>query len=175
MKFDISRYAPLGMDMEFERKFFKWGILLSGLYSLKFVLAYQEARRHLYDGWDSYGPIGELHSEICISPFFELVDSCFTGYLILAVCMVLFSIYHYLYHYQGSKSIYLMRRLPNGWELHIRCLAVPIFGVCACFITTILLIGIYYLVYILFTPKQCILSNQWHMFWQYGGGFRCLF
>ena len=33
---------------------------------------------------------------------------------------------HYNYHYQGSKSIYMMKRLPKKSELWRRCLVLPV-------------------------------------------------
>ncbi len=32
----------------------------------------------------------------------------------------------YYSHYQNSQSVYLMRRLPDKWEYHRRCLTLPL-------------------------------------------------
>ena len=48
-----------------------------------------------------------------------------TPFLVLARCQPAVALGHYLYHYQGGRSIYRMRTLPQRGELARRCLAAP--------------------------------------------------
>ena len=73
-------------------------------------------------------------------------------YIVMAAVAVMF----YFYHYEGSRSIYTMKRLPNPWELWRRCLAVPLCTIVLCAVLALLLLGIYYLVYLHCTPAGCL-------------------
>ena len=55
----------------------------------------------------------------------KLFGNALFGFWVVAFCLLLLPIFHYLWHGQGSKSIYLMRRLPRRSELWRRCLAGP--------------------------------------------------
>ena len=79
---------------------------------------------------------------------------------------LVFLLWHYAYHYQGSRSVYLMRRLPDRWEYHRRCLAIPAATVAA---TAVLLAGslaLFYGAYMLFTPAACVVPGQWAEIWR---------
>ena len=49
-----------------------------------------------------------------------------------------------------------MRRLPERWELHLRCLTVPVVGVLGAMSLQGILGIFYYLIYIFVTPRQCL-------------------
>ena len=83
-----------------------------------------------------------------------------------SLCLVLLAAYHYAYHRQGSKSIYLMRRLPSKLELHRRCLTLPIAGILIALLTAFLLLLIYYAVYMNVTPAECLMPGQWQKLWR---------
>jgi uncharacterized membrane protein YqhA len=87
------------------------------------------------------------------------------GFLILALCMLALIVYHYAYHYQGSKSIYLMKRLPNRWEMHRRCITLPLLAALICLIAAIAFLLIYFGIYMVFTPKECLTLGQWQKIW----------
>lgn len=74
---------------------------------------------------------------------------------------------HYADHYrEGSRPVYLMRRLPDRWEYHRRCLAIPAATVAA---TAVLLAGslaLFYGAYMLFTPAACVVPGQWAEIWR---------
>ena len=71
----------------------------------------------------------------------------------IVVCVLLFD---YLYYYQGSKSIYLMRRLPNRWEMHRRSITLPFAAFVIAVMTEIALWLLYYGIYLVCTPAQCL-------------------
>jgi hypothetical protein len=94
-------------------------------------------------------------------PFLDILGGRMMGFAAAALCMVPLSIYHYAYHYSGAKSIYVMRRIPDKFELHRRCLALPILGALAYAVMAALLILIYLGIYVAVTPEKCMLPGQW--------------
>lgn len=94
-----------------------------------------------------------------------LIGSALVGFLIIALCMLAMIVYHYAYHLQDSKSIYLMRRLPNRWELHRRCLTLPLLAIVICLLVAVILLLIYYGIYTIATPGECLTPHQWQKIW----------
>lgn len=78
------------------------------------------------------------------------------GFLLLAVCMPLLAGSHYLYHFRDGRSIYLMRRLPDRWELHRRCLFLPLAGLLAAGILSLALAVTYFFLYRWAIPEALI-------------------
>lgn len=60
--------------------------------------------------------------------FSECLGVALYGFWIVAAGLAVLAAWHYASFYQGARSDYLIRRLPNRWELHTRCLAVPVTG-----------------------------------------------
>lgn len=73
-------------------------------------------------------------------------------YLFLAIMMV----YHYLYYYRDTKSIYLMRRLPERGVLAKSCVQAPLLGMAAGALTMAALCLLYYGLYLLVMPGECM-------------------
>ena len=93
--------------------------------------------------------------------FFELLDKALLGYLVLSVGMVVMAVYSYSYFYQGSRSIYLMRRLPNRFELPRRCLTLPVAAILICMLAALGNGVLYYGIYRLLTPVECLPAGLW--------------
>ena len=91
--------------------------------------------------------------------FYQLLDAgmdCSDGFCVLFVVLVAMIIYHYCTYYQGSKSIYLMKRLPDKWELYKRCVHLPMIAMIVEIITIVGVMSLYYGIYLIFTPQQCL-------------------
>jgi len=162
MKLDLSHHAPLGINLQREQRFFTTGIICSIFYSLIFLPRYQQAHSMLYH-WK--GDKCVLIPGAIIEDFGVLLENALVGFLILALCMLALIVYHYAYHYQGSKSIYLMKRLPNRWEMHRRCITLPLLAALICLIAAIAFLLIYFGIYMVFTPKECLTLGQWQKIW----------
>ena len=78
------------------------------------------------------------------------------GFLLLALCMPLLAGAHYFYHFHDGRSIYLMRRLPDRWELHRRCLFLPLAGLLAAGILSLALAAAYFFLYRWAIPEALI-------------------
>ena len=90
-----------------------------------------------------------------IAPFSSLFSVYFLGFFFVACFLLGYIIYHYSYYRQDSMSIYLMKRLPDKWELHRRAITVPCIAVVATIGVALTAILFYYIIYFLATPKVC--------------------
>jgi len=162
-RFQLDRYAPPGINLHGEKTFFIAGMLLSTLYSVTFLSRFGRYKDDLY-----HRVRGEnvLIPGAVMQDFDFLLDKALWGFFLLCFCLVLLAAYHYAYHRQGSKSIYLMRRLPSKLELHRRCLTLPIAGILIALLTAFLLLLIYYAVYMNVTPAECLMPGQWQKLWR---------
>lgn len=150
----LRPYAPAGFPIELEIKIFFWAMGLSALYSIGFLKRYLAARASLFEitltGQKVILP-GALMPKMT-----SLIHDAFAGFLLIGILAAAGVIYHYLYHKQGSKSIYLMKRLPDPMELPRRCLSLPLLGTALSFIAALLLFLFYYGIYLIFTPGICL-------------------
>ncbi len=158
----LVHYAPPGVNLGQELGWFASGIGASLLYSLGFLFRYSREYQLLFL-WDGTAKV--LNTSAVMPNFVQVLGGSLDTFLVLALSMAAVAIYHYSYHYQGSKSIYLMRRLPDRWELPRRCLTLPLMGVLACLCVALLLLLIYYAVYMAFTPRACLAPYQWQKIW----------
>lgn len=132
--FDEKRHLPPGWDWETLRTWLLWGHTLSLLSLFEFVSRYVRSLDSLY----AYNQLlnGTMVKELIpgrlVQPFWELMlGRPLWGAWIYLVLMVLQAYRHYHYHTEGSMSVYLMRRLPDRWEYHRRCWAVPVLSAIA--------------------------------------------
>ena len=103
---------------------------------------------------------------------FLLISSALNVVLdLFFVITVPLACYHYAYYYLGSRSIYVMRRLPDRWEQWRRCLAVPVLLAAVFLLAIELLTFVYFLKFLLETPDPCLPSDPWRqLLYALGGG-----
>ena len=162
---NLSRYAPLGMSLKAELGLFCAGMSYSVIFSLLFLVHYMDARSDLFV-W--HLDERKLLEGAVMPDFVTLLDDEFHGFLIVGLGMLLFAVYHYFYHYQESKSVYLMRRLPDKWEWHRRCLTLPLAAIVICLLTALVLFFLFFGVYMICTPQECLAPGQWQKLWRGG-------
>lgn len=153
---DLSRFAPPGTAIGEEIKRLCVGLAASTCYA---VLIYGVNFRSAYDFlFDRYGADRVLRPGAVMLPFDILLEWSLSFFYIMALCSLSAAIFHHLHYYSGSKSIYLMRRLPQRWELLRRNITLPLAGAAVSLLAALLLkllfLGVYYLV----TPAQCLPS-----------------
>ena len=105
----------------------------------------------------------------------SLAAGCLYWYPILAAIMITVTGTFYRSFYKESRSICLMRRLPNRWELHIRCLTVPLTILFAGAVLCAVQLAVYRYVYVTFTPPECLGDSSislWCAFFGIGGTTR---
>ena len=66
---------------------------------------------------------------------------------------------------RGSRSDYLLRRLPDRRELARRAYALPLLLILATLGTMVLVLAVYYAVYLALTPPECLQPNQLGKLW----------
>lgn len=165
MKIDakkLEKYTPPGIDFSNQLKLCLIGLSAAIGWSVSYIAKYLTARANLY----AYSLTGQVLREgAMIANFNQLIHDgldSLDGFLMFYIVMLGLLVYHYIYYYQGSKSIYLMRRLPNRWELYRRCVALPFASIMVGIITEIALLLLYYGIYLACTPQQC-LPFSYHM------------
>lgn len=150
----METYAPPGISFAREVTYWKLLMIAGTLWSMLFLLQYVECRNALYKTVAGK----KVLIEGAMMPTFE---DLMTGrlelfYLVIIYCIII-AAYHYFYHYQGSRMMYLMKRLPNKWEVHVRCLSLPTCGSVIAVIVMLVLKMVYYTIYTLCTPSQCLM------------------
>lgn len=165
-KFDLRRYAPPGLELAMEGQMLFGGLLLSLLFSLSFLFRYSENYNDLYY-WKEGTERVRVWIEGAIMPdFVVILGHALTGFWITATVMLSLIAVHYGYHHQGSKSVYLMRRLPDRWERHRRCLTLPILAALLALACGFVMLHLYFLLYMSVTPEQCLTPCQWRKIWR---------
>ena len=150
---DWNKLVPLGIDAERLRLRLFLMVGLGGALSIRFLYRYADAVRQLYT---RRGNDRVLIPGAKVPAFGVLLQDCFNPMAFIGGAMLLGAVGLYLYHYQGSRSIYTMKRLPDRWELWRRCLTVPIVMCLWCIAVTLALTGLYYLAWRFLTPAVCL-------------------
>ena len=156
-RIDLSRYAPPGTNIRQEIK-----VLCAGLFfaACCAVLVYGIALRQAYADLFELSYLGVervLRPDAVMPPFDVLLHRGLWLFYLLALCALANAVlFHLSYYTGGSKSIYLMRRLPQRWERVRRDITLPLLGAAICLLSALalrlLFLGVYYLI----TPPQCL-------------------
>lgn len=154
----MARRLPLGVDApKFETSLIV-GVAAALLFHLQFILRYVATRADLYTYY--VGGIRRLNGTM-MPAFREVLSTSLYGCFVAALAMVVVAIQFYAGHYQGSKSIYTMRRLPDRWELWRRVLTMPVLAALGFLLLAFLLRCLDFTIYMLFTPDQCLPPYSW--------------
>ena len=165
----VARQVPPGLDWWTEAKWAVSGLVVGVFWSLTaFCYQFYNARNRLY-GWVNEKYV--LVESRTIAPFPELLDKSMAVLLLGMVLTIPLACYHYAYYYLGSRSIYVMRRLPDRWELWRRCLTVPVLLAVLCLAAIELLTIFHFLMFLRFTPSPCLPAEPWpQLLYALGGG-----
>ena len=149
----MENYAPLGFLIGKEISAWMFCIIASTCWCMRFLVRYMDYRGQLFEIRGSR----KILIENAKMPNFEfLTKDLFEIFGVVLLFCALVVVYHYYYHSQGSKMMYLMRRLPNKWELHIRCFTLPVIASVISIIYMLVLRLLFYSIYIFCTPQQCL-------------------
>ncbi len=149
----LENYTPLGIDVGKQVGWWFAGVVVATLHSILFLIRYFDRRADLY-----ILKAGKrvLMDGAVMTDFGTLTEGVFLTFYLVSIVTLLVIIYHYFYHYQGSKMMYLMKRLPDKWELHRRCITLPVVGAVLMMVWMLVVHMLYYTIYILCTPSQCL-------------------
>ena len=160
----FKRNSPPGMDLKQEWRVFLIGNIASVIVSFfAFLDKYMDARGDLFF-YEADKKM--LIEDATIVPFSSLFSVYFSGFFFVACFLLGYIIYHYAYYRQDSMSIYLMKRLPNKWELHRRAITIPCIAVLATIGVALAAILFYYIIYFLATPKVCLPYEVLRKIWR---------
>ena len=149
----LEKYAPLGINLERDVCVYITAVVIATLQSLLFFINYANALDALY----AYRLDKKVLLEgAVIVEFPYLLEHVFLFGNIVCIVTLLGTIFYYMYHYDGSRMMYLMKRLPDKWEVHRRCWTLPVAGAVLMLAWMFVLKMIYFAIYVFCTPSQCL-------------------
>ena len=156
----INHMVPPGFEW---KPIVKWAVAGMGICSVismfRFMGRYGKALQSLK--WVKLSKsITVINEGEIIQSFSWVMKGVMAPFVYLMAIILLLTIFHYLYYYHGSKSIYLMKRLPNRSEIHRRSLSLPLILVAACVVVIVLLTAACCGWYYLWVPDRCIAPGQ---------------
>ncbi len=166
MKYKLEDFTPTGMDMK--KIYMKIGVIFAVpiLFSLQFFYHFQNAKS-VQMNWMLISGI-----EKPMANYVEILDGSFVVFPFAMLGCLAVAVPMYRYYYQGSKSIYVMKRLSNPYEIWRRVFTIPIISALTIgFIGIVILIG-YYFYYMQCSPVGSVNPNQWSILieaWLKGG------
>ena len=144
---------PPGADGKTEVTIFCIWLFACVMVSFQFFFRYAEAYRGLF-----YWEKGErfLYPGAYIGDYTDILGKSLIGFPMLILLMALFAGFHYYLYHMESKSIYLIKRLPDRRYLWKTCVNAPLIGT----LVTLAVMGLLFLLYLLFyravTPPECL-------------------
>ncbi|MBO5352843.1 MAG: hypothetical protein J6A77_06050 [Lachnospiraceae bacterium] len=160
----MKRFAPPGMDTDRQINGYLTGLFLMLLFSVDYFVRYQNAWRGLFY-WPEEGEKILIPGAV-MPDFSEMLGESLRGFFLYCLILLAAVVWNYLYYYQGSRSIYLMKRLPNPMERHKRAWVLPLLAVGLTLAAAFVVLVLYFEFYMIVTPKQCIAPGQWHKIWR---------
>lgn len=160
----MKRNSPPGFDVRAEKRFVIIVNVIAFFASfISFISKYLDARKVLYVIND-----GEklLVEGAIIESFSSLTGFYYVGFTFISLYLIGVIIAHYAYYKQGSMSIYLMKRLPNKFDMHRRAITLPLLGILLTFVLAVAYFLIYFAIYVIATPNGCLHDNLWQDFWR---------
>ena len=155
---DLSRHVPPGLSDQPIQALACFGTLASVAYvTWGFMWSFHDHAQFVFRD----GTLKEALPGHMMVDFEELLGRSPLIFLVLILCFAAFLFRHYLYHRQDSRSDYTMRRLPNQWEYHRRCLLLPCCGILLSLLVAALLIWLLYTYYMTIIPEANRYPDQW--------------
>ena len=163
MKWNPTRDLPPGLSLQKELNGLRLGLLATaGLSLFLFVTHYLSARSNLFSHPYNSSKAMLIPGAMMV-PLEELLQGVFLPFLLCLAILPIWIANHYCYYHQASKSIYLMRRLPDRTLLHRQCLTLPLLGLVLYLVSALLLFGLYVLIYRFATPAPCLPATIWRL------------
>lgn len=176
----VSHRVPPGFDWEKELAWMRVALICAVVFgSFLFLIRLGVSISNLYEqkwepavngGYVSTG-IG-LKEGAVMGEVSAVLEWTRVGFALTGVLLVMMVVSHYRYYRQGSMSIYLVKRLPNGREYHRRNWSFILILAAVSLAVMVLMSLTHYGIYLLFTPKGCLPGGHGPDFWLWmiGGG-----
>ena len=154
MKERLRKLYPPGY--EWREELISAAILLGFAFLMSWRYLFRLGR--MIAGLYAYGRNGEwyLRPDALAGSFSELIQGSFWGFFLPLVFLAVMRVWHYIFYWRHTKSIYVMRRLPRHGVVFLSCIKGPV--LCAVMLAVfagilwLLYLGLYWLV----VPAECI-------------------
>ncbi len=150
----LADFAPVGRNLKKDGQTFAVALGVSGFVSLGYYASLIEALDAVQRGYRDV-----------MTPFVEVLGHWLGLFPVVAILCLTHSILYYRMHHGSSQSIYLMRRLPDRFSLHRRCLTLPVVTALLSLLLAGGLLWIDYALYCHFTPQDAFVPGQWALLW----------
>lgn len=164
-RIDWKNWAPPGRDARGEAVNALGCLAVITLLAwVQFVIRYMSAWERLFL-WEN--GVRVLRTGVKMQDLHEIIGATPLVFWVQIGLAAVTAARHYADHYrEGSRPVYLMRRLPDRWEYHRRCLAIPAATAAATVVLLVLSLVLFYGAYMLFTPAACVVPGQWAEIWR---------
>lgn len=165
-RIDWKNWAPPGRDARQEAESVFGCLTIVTLLSwILFVIYYVDAWEGVHR-WEN--GVRVLRAGVKMQDLEVIIGNIPLLFWIPVGSAAVLAVLHYADHYrEGSRPVYLMRRLPDRWEYHRRCLAIPTAAAAAAAVLLAASLTLFYGIYIYFTPAACVIApGQWEEIWR---------
>lgn len=160
MKTKLKKLVPPGSDVKLTIKLFAACLIIMFLLSLIAPIRIGNAHYYLF-----YDFFGEYHDEGNMMPhFYETIQGCMRFFWVVIIFSISYGIINLLSFSKDTKSIYVMKRIPDAFEIYKRSFAIPLLTILAAIVLAIVLLAIYYLHYRYCPPEDRIYTVQFSEF-----------
>lgn len=147
----LDRFTPPGMGSRGLRSWILRVLIFSTVFSMGFLLSYFRELNELKRQLES-----PVYAAEVMTRFQDLIVFPMMTFRLAPAVPLLYIPRCYLYYYQEAKSIFLMKRLRSPWEIHLRCMVLPIAGAMLLVFAGAAVYGFYYLIYQYCTPESLL-------------------
>lgn len=158
----LERYAPPGYELKTELSYILFLSVASLLVSFMFFLRFREAYNLLFEFENG---VKVLLPNAQMPGFETLSKDAFSLFQALWVWTLFLIRNHYRYFNVETKSVYLMLRLPNRFEYHMRCWAIPLAFILLSYLAITLLKVVYFTYYLNMIPLSAWPPGQSMNLW----------
>lgn len=156
----LSRLFPMGWPWQNEIMLTAAALGLSTLTAMGLFLSrFTPALDDLYQR--AYGQEPVLIPGKLVPPYPQVLGNALLGFGLVALCLILLPIGHFLWHRWGARSDYLMRRLPRRQELAKRCVTGSALLLVITALTGLVMFGLLFLWYQAATPAGHLPPDMW--------------
>lgn len=156
----LSRLFPMGWPWQNEIILTAAALGLSTLTAMGlFMSRFTPALDDLYQR--AYGQEPVLIPGRLVPPYPQVLGNALLGFGLVALCLILLPIGHFLWHRWGARSDYLMRRLPRRQELAKRCITGSALLLVITALTGLVMFGLLFLWYQAATPAGHLPPDVW--------------
>ena len=149
----LARFAPPGFPLREERIFYNVALIAAVLWSLT-------ALAGIFTAASCFPFTGVM------PPFTVCMESRMVLFWVPVGVSLIYIPVHYFYYYSRSRSINLMRRLPDRGLLLRQCVTLPLWGILFTVLLTAVILGIYYGIYLIAAPRGLTPAGQWREIWR---------